>query len=216
MSRGPASSVTTSGFGPGFGVAAMGQKVQNNAIYLDGAPLRTSIHGAVRMRPSVEAIEEFRVEAGWYSAEYGTQSGAQIVATIRPGANAFHGTAFEFLRNNVLDAHNFFDAPGSAKPPLRRNTFGGVISGPVWIPKIYDGHNRSFFTFNGELYRERRSTQGFGIYPTDRMKRGDLTEAFFRRADGSFIPIMDLDANAPFPGNQIPASRISPISQKLF
>jgi hypothetical protein len=88
----------------------------------------------------------------------------------------------------VLDAHNFFDAPGSPKPPLRRNTFGGVISGPVWIPKIYDGHNKSFFTFNGELYRERRSTQGFGIYPTDRMKRGDLTEAFFRRADGSFIP----------------------------
>jgi carboxypeptidase family protein len=216
MSRGPASSVTTSGFGPGFGVAAMGQKVHNNAIYLDGAPLRTAIHGAVRMRPSVEAIEEFRVEAGWYSAEYGGQSGAQIVATIRPGANVFHGTAFEFLRNDVLDAHNFFDAPGSRKPPLRRNTFGGVISGPVWIPKVYDGHNKSFFTFNAELYRERRSTQGFGIYPTDRMKRGDLTEAFFRRADGSLIPIMDLDAKAPFPGNQIPASRISPISQKLF
>jgi len=86
----------------------------------------------------------------------------------------------------------------------------------VWIPKLYNGHNRSFFTFNGELYRERRSTQGFGIYPTDRMKRGDLTETFFRRADGSFIPIMDLNAKSPFPGNQIPASRISPISQKLF
>lgn len=215
MSRGPASSVTTSGFGPGFGVAAMGQKVQNNAIYLDGAPLRTSIHGAVRMRPSVEAIEEFRVEAGWYSAEYGTQSGAQIVATIRPGSNAFHGTLFEFLRNDVLDAHNFFDAPGSRKAPLRRNTFGGVLSGPVWIPKIYDGHNKTFFTFNGELYRERRSTQGFAIYPTDRMRRGDLTEAFFRRADGSLIPVMDLDSRMPFPGNQIPASRISPIAQKL-
>lgn len=216
MSRGPASSVTTSGFGPGFGVAAMGQKVQNNAIYLDGAPLRTSIHGAVRMRPSVEAIEEFRVEAGWYSAEYGTQSGAQIVATIRPGTNDFHGTLFHFLRNDVLDAHNLFDAPGSKKTPLRRNTFGGVISGPVWIPKIYNGRNRTFFTFNGELYRERRSTQGFAIYPTARMRSGDLTETYFRRADGSLIPIMDLDTGAPFPGNQIPASRISPIAQKLF
>ncbi len=215
MSRGPASSVTTSGFGPGFGIAAMGQKVQNNAVYLDGAPLRTSIHGAVRMRPSVEAIEEFRVEAGWYSAEYGTQSGAQIVATIRPGTNDFHGTLFEFLRNDVLDAHNFFDSPGSKKQPLRRNTFGGVLSGPVWIPGIYNGRNRTFFTFNGELYRERRSTQGFGIYPTTRMKSGDLTETFFRRADGSFIPVMDLAAGVPFPGNQIPASRISPISQKL-
>ncbi len=215
MSRGPASSVTTSGFGPGFGIAAMGQKVHNNAIYLDGAPLRTAIHGSVRMRPSVEAIEEFRVEAGWYSAEYGTQSGAQIVATIRPGANDFHGTAFEFLRNEVLDAHNLFDTPGSKKTPLRRNTFGGVISGPVWIPKVYNGHNRTFFTFNGELYRERRSTEGRATYPSDRMRRGDLTEPFFRRADGSLTPIMDLDAGAPFPGNQIPASRISPIATKI-
>ncbi len=209
MSRGPASSVTTSGFGAGFGIAAMGQKVHNNAILLDGASLRTSIHGAVRMRPSVEAIQEFRVEAGWYSAEYGTQSGAQIVATIRPGTNEYHGVLFHFLRNDALDARNFFENPALKKQPLRRNTFGGVISGPIL-------KNRTFFTANGEFFRERRSTQGFGIYPSDRMKRGDLTEEFFRRADGSFIPIQDLDGRAPFPGNQIPASRISPIAQKLF
>lgn len=216
MSRGPASSVTTSGFGPGFGVAAMGQKVHNNAIYLDGAPLRTTIHGAVRMRPSVEAIEEFRVEAGWYSAEYGTQSGAQIVATIRPGTNNVHGTLFHFLRNDVLDAKNFFELPTNRKTPLRRNTFGGVLSGPVWIPKVYDGHNRTFFTFNGELFRERRSTQGFAIFPSARMRNGDLTESFFRRTDGSLIPIQDLVGAAPFPNNQIPASRISPIARNLY
>jgi hypothetical protein len=69
MSRGPASSVTTSGFGAGFGIASMGQKVHNNAVQLDGAPLKTSMHGVIRMRPSVEAVEEFRVESGWYSAE---------------------------------------------------------------------------------------------------------------------------------------------------
>ncbi len=218
MSRGPSSSVTTSGFGPGFGVAAMGQKVHNNAIYLDGAPLRTTIHGAVRMRPSVEAIEEFRVEAGWYSAEYGTQSGAQIVATIRPGTNDIHGTLFHFLRNEVLDARNFFELPTNKKTPLRRNTFGGVLSGPIRIPKIYDGRNRSFFTFNGELFRERRSTQGFGIYPTDRMRSGDLTEAYFRRGGtgGALIPVQDLTGNVPFANNQIPASRISPIARNLF
>ena len=131
MSRGPASSVTTSGFGPGFGIAAMGQKVHNNAILLDGASLRTSIHGAVRMRPSVEAIQEFKVESGWYSAEYGTQSGAQIIATMRAGTNAFHGVLFHFLRNDKLDARNFFENPNTPKTPLRRNTFGGVLSGPI-------------------------------------------------------------------------------------
>jgi hypothetical protein len=209
MSRGPASSVTTSGFGPGFGIAAMGQKVHNNQILLDGASLKTAIHGSVRMRPSVEAIEEFRVEAGWYSAELGTQSGAQIVATIRPGTNEFHGTLFHFLRNEKLDARNFFELPTNRKTPLRRNTFGGVVSGPVF-------RNRTFFTFNGELFRERRSTAGFGIYPSAAMRSGNLTETFFRRADGSLIPIQDLTANTPFPGNQIPASRVSPIAQKLF
>jgi len=209
MSRGPASSVTTSGFGPGFGIAAMGQKVHNNAIHLDGAPLRTAIHGAVRMRPSVEAIEEFRVEAGWYSAEYGTQSGAQIVASMRAGTNEFHGVLFHFLRNDRLDARNFFELPGNRKQPLRRNTFGGVLSGPIL-------KNRTFFTANAELFRERRSSQGFGLYSTERMRRGDLTEPFFRRADGSLIPIQDLESRLPFPNNQIPASRISPIAQKLF
>ncbi|MFN0170438.1 MAG: carboxypeptidase regulatory-like domain-containing protein [Bryobacteraceae bacterium] len=209
MSRGPASSVTTSGFGPGFGIAAMGQKVHNNAILLDGAPLKTAIHGSVRMRPSVEAIEEFRVEAGWYSAEYGTQSGAQIIATIRPGTNSLHGVAFHFLRNDKLDARNFFETPGAQKRPLRRNTYGGVVSGPII-------KNRTFFTANGEFYKERRSTQGFLIVPSDRMRSGDLTEPFFRRTDGSLIPIQDLLSGAPFAGNQIPASRIAPQSKALL
>ncbi|MEX2263177.1 MAG: carboxypeptidase regulatory-like domain-containing protein [Bryobacteraceae bacterium] len=209
MSRGPASSVTTSGFGPGFGIAAMGQKVHNNAILLDGAPLKTAIHGSVRMRPSVEAIQEFRVESGWYSAEYGTQSGAQIIATMRPGTNEFHGVLFHFLRNDRLDARNFFELPGNQKTPLRRNTFGGVLSGPIL-------KNRTFFTVNGEFFRERRSQQGFANYPTSRMKSGDLTEPFFRRPDGSLIPIQDLSSGIPFPGNQIPASRISAQARALF
>jgi hypothetical protein len=209
MSRGPASSVTTSGFGPGFGIAAMGQKVHNNAILLDGAPLRTSIHGAVRMRPSVEAIQEFKVESGWYSAQYGTQSGAQIIASMRPGTNSFHGVLFHFLRNDKLDARNFFENPNNEKAPLRRNTFGGVLSGPIL-------KNRTFFTVNGEFYRERRSQQGFAIYPSERMRNGDLTESFFRRSDGSLIPIMDVQSGLPFAGNQIPASRISPQARALM
>jgi len=99
MSQGPPSSVTTSGFGAGFGISAFGQKVHNNWIILDGAPLRTAIHGVVRMRPSVEALQEFKVEAGFYQADLGTESGAQIISAIKPGSNEFHGTLFEFLRN---------------------------------------------------------------------------------------------------------------------
>jgi hypothetical protein len=215
------SSVSNSGFGPGFGIAASGQKFHNNNIYLDGAPLRTSIHGMVRMRPSVEAIQEFRVETGWYSAEYGQQSGAQIISTIRPGTNAFHGVLFEFLRNDKFDARNFFQKdPVSGEPreknPYRRNLFGGVLSGPII-------RNKTFFTFNAELLRERVKGRSFGFFPSERMRAGDLTENYFRRNplappgdDNPLIAIRDITSGMPFPNNQIPASRISPIARNFY
>ena len=213
MSRGPRSSVTTSGFGPGYGIAAQGQKMHNNNIILDGAPLRTGIHGMVRMRPSVEAIQEFRVEAGWYNAEYGTQSGAQIITSIRPGTNEFHGTLFHFFRAEELDARNFFENPNLPKRPLTRNTFGGVISGPII-------QNRLFFTANLESFGERRSFQGFGTYPTQLMRNGDLSEPFFASR-----PVLDIatctdpaDASTcgAFPNHVIPSSRISPIAKRVI
>lgn len=212
MSRGPSSSVTTSGFGPGFGIAAMGQKVHNNWFLLDGAPIRTSIHASMRLRPSVEALQEFKVESGFYSAEFGTQSGAQIVSSIRPGSNDFHGTLFHFLRNEVLDARNFFENPAVKQQPLRRNNYGAVVSGRIIRDKL-------FFTANYEASIERRNSQGFAVFPSQRMFRGDLTEPFFRNgrtASGALLPIRDITSNTPFPGNQIPASRIAPQAQRLF
>jgi hypothetical protein len=212
MSRGPASTVTTSGFGPGFGIAAMGQKVHNNWIILDGAPLATAIHGAVRMRPSIEALEEFKVESGLYSAEFGTESGAQIISAIRPGSNQFHGTLFEFLRNDELDAKNSFENPLQPKQPLRRNNFGTVVSGPIIRDKL-------FFPANYEGYIERVSSQAFAVYPTDRMRRGDLTEPFFHAGldpASALAPVLDPLTGQPFPNNQIPSSRIAPQAQKLM
>ena len=213
MSRGPRTSVTTSGFGPGYGIAAMGQKVHNNNIILDGAPLRTGIHGMVRMRPSVEAIQEFRIEAGWYNAEYGTQSGAQIITSIRPGTNDFHGTLFSFFRAEELDARNFFENPEAEKKPLTRNTFGGVLSGPIVANKL-------FFTANVEMFRERRSGQGFARYPSQLMRNGELTEPAF-----AGTPILDIatctdpaDASTcgAFANNIIPQSRMSPITRNVM
>jgi hypothetical protein len=215
------SSVSNSGFGSGFGIAASGQKFHNNNIFLDGAPLRTAIHGVVRMRPSVEAIQEFRVESGWYSAEYGQQSGAQIISTIRPGTNNFHGVLFEFLRNDKFDARSFFQKdPVTGVPreksPYRRNLFGGVVSGPII-------RSRTFFTFNAELLRERDKNRSFGFFPSQRMRDGDLTENFFRRnplaapSDSNpLLQIRDITTGLPFPNNQIPASRISPIARNFY
>ena len=214
MSRGPRTSVTTSGFGPGYGIAAQGQKVHNNNIILDGAPLRTGIHGMVRMRPSVEAIQEFRVESGWYNAEYGTQSGAQIITSIRPGGNAYHGTLFHFFRAEELDARNFFENnPDIPKRPRTRNTFGGVLSGPIV-------KNKLFFTVNVESLSERRSGQSFSTYPTQLMRNGELSGPFFAGA-----PILDIatctdpavaSTCGAFANNVIPQSRTSSISQRVI
>ena len=222
MSPGPRSSVTTGGFGPGYGIVAQGQKMHNNNIILDGAPLRTGIHGMVRMRPSVEAVSEFRVEAGWYNAEYGTQSGAQIITTIRPGTNEFHGTLFHFFRAEELDARNFFENdPSVPKRPLTRNTYGGVLSGPIV-------KNKLFFTANVEILGERRSNQSFATYPTQLMRNGELTEAFFREdrdASKPLVPFLDIntcldpaDASTcgAFANNIIPQSRISPIAKNVI
>jgi len=171
------------------------------------------MHGEVRMRPSVEALEEFRVEAAYYNADLGTQSGAQIISAIRPGSNTFHGTVFQFLRNDVLDARNFFENPASPKKPLRRNNFGAVLSGRIIRDKL-------FFTTNYEGYIERSSSQAFGVYPTDAMKQGDLTAPFFHAGgnpNNPLMPIRDaLNSDAPFPNNQIPSNRIVTQSQKLM
>ena len=213
MSRGPRSSVTTSGFGPGYGIAAQGQKVHNNNIILDGASLRTGIHGMVRMRPSVEAIQEFRVESGWYNAEYGTQSGAQIITSIRPGTNDYHGTLFHFFRAEEMDARNFFENPNIPKRPLTRNTFGGVLSGAIV-------ENKLFFTVNVESLNERRSGQGFATYPTQLMRSGELTGPFFSGDPivdiGTCVDPADASTCGAFANNIIPLSRISPISQKVM
>ncbi len=214
MSRGPRTSVTTSGFGPGYGIAALGQKVHNNNIILDGAPLRTGIHGMVRMRPSVEAIQEFRIEAGWYNAELGTQSGAQIITSIRPGTNEFHGTLFHFFRAEELDARNFFeDNPDIPKRPLTRNTYGGVLSGPIV-------KNKLFFTVNIESLSERRSGQSFATYPTQPMRNGELTEPFFAGSPltdiGTCLDPADASTCGTFANNVIPQSRVSPIARNVM
>src|SRR5581483_5931985 len=148
--------------------------------------------------------QEFKVESGFYTADLGNESGAQIISAIRPGSNQFHGTLFEFLRNDVLDAKNFFESPTLPKQPLRRNNFGGVLSGRIIPDKL-------FFTANFEGFIQRSFTQAFATYPSALMKQGILTEPYFK-ANG----IIDPTTGLPFPGNVIPSNRISPQAEKLL
>ena len=138
---------TTPQFGMGTNLPfiAGGGRFSANEVTLDGVDNNTVSNAGnigrngIAVMPSVDAVQEFKVKTSTFSAEFGHAAGAVINATIKSGTNQLHGTAFEFLRNDNLDANNFFtNAAGSPKPPFHQNQFGGVLGGPIV-------HNRTFY-----------------------------------------------------------------------
>jgi hypothetical protein len=139
---------------------AQGTREIQNSISLDGVSIMTNLITQTTLRPSVDAIQEVQVQTGTYPAQYGGYLGVQINMVTKSGTNDFHGSVFEFLRNDKLDAKNFFTRAGANKAPLRQNQFGVNASGPVWIPKVYDGRTRPFSCLDGSrcgCHRRRRA-----------------------------------------------------------
>jgi Carboxypeptidase regulatory-like domain/TonB dependent receptor len=175
--------------------------------------------------PSVDAVEEFSVQTNTLAAEYGRSGGGVINVATKQGGNTLHGSGFEFLRNNKLDANNFFS--NRAGVPLRtfqRNQFGGTIGGPIFIPKGYDGRNRTFFFVDYQGTRQRQASLFTGTVPLEEWKRGDFSN--LRTASGAPITIYDPLTTKPdgqggfirdpFQGNRIPENRIDPVARKLM
>ena len=126
--------------------------------------------------PSIDAIAEFKTQRGTFSAEYGRSASGQINVVTRSGTNAFHGTAYEFFRNDVLNANSYLNGRNGVKRPvLRYNDFGYTFGGPVWIPKVYDGRNKTFFFFSQEFRRviTYSSFTNFGV-PTLAERQGNF------------------------------------------
>jgi hypothetical protein len=134
--------------------------------------------------------------------EYGNGA-AQINVVSKSGTNQLHFTLFEFLRNDKLQARNFFD--GSRKPALRRNQYGATVGGPVLIPKLYNGRNRTFWLFNFDSVRQRNPNTLLSSLPTQAELDGDLS--------GVAGGITDPAAGTPFPGGRIPAARFDPTAR---
>ena len=176
--------------------------------------------------PSIEAITEFTVDTNGFKAEYGQATGGIMSFASKSGTNQFHGTAYEFLRNNVLDANNFFNnARGIARPIYKQHDFGASVGGPVWIPKIYNGRNKTFFFFSYEAFRNREGATGAQrTVPTAEMYNGDFRN--WVDSAGRQIPIYnpvsqttDAAGNVTrtvFPNNQIPPSMFDPEIVKCF
>jgi len=192
------------GTAPESDFATNGQRGDNVNFVIDGINNRNPRGGTPAVQPNLDAMQEFKVETSGYSAEAGRNAGGLVPMVLKSGTNQFHGGLFEFLRNDKMDARNFFS---TSKPELRRNQFGGLLSGPVWIPKLYNGHNRTFFLFSWESCREVDGSPTLAVVPTASMEQGDFS---------ALGPIKDpLATGSFFPGNRIPLSRMSPTSLKI-
>jgi hypothetical protein len=147
-------------------------------VILDGASIVHAELGSTfdENAPSVEALNEFKVTTSTIPAEFGRTSGGVESFTTKSGANAFHGTAFDILRNDKLDANSWHNnLKGAPKPRDHQNDFGGSLGGPVWIPKLYNGHDKTFFFFSYEQYRNNVGTSNIATLPTDAERTGDFS-----------------------------------------
>jgi len=187
--------------------AVSGDRSDNGYYALDGMYNNGSFFKTAAIHPSVDAIQEFRIATNT-SAVYGAAAGANINIMIKPGTNQYHGTVYEFFRNNHLNSRNYF-APNV--PSYHQNQFGVALGGPVTIPKLYNGHDKTFWFFNYEGNRIVSGNSNFNTVPTPAMVSGDLSHD---QAGNVAAPIFNplSPTHAPFPGNIVPASLIQPYS----
>jgi hypothetical protein len=182
--------------------SANGQRTRDNNFMLDGVDNNETWLNSVVIFPSVDALEEFKVQTSTYSAEFGRSSGGVVNIQIKSGTNQFHGSAFEFLRNDKLDANDFFNNRNNrARPPFKQNQFGGAFGGPIFRDKTF-----FFMDYQGGRIRDSRTF--LSTVPTLKMRNGDFSE--LNRV------IYDPTTRQPFAGNIIPASRFDPASKNII
>jgi len=202
-----------------------GGQNRNNEFLLDGAPNNANQGGNnIAYVPPADAVQEFKMQTNSYDAQYGRTAGGVVNMSLKSGTNAFHGTAYEYYRRKWLDANSFLlNARKTPKVDHYLDQYGFEIDGPVQIPGLYNGKNKTFFMFNGERYREGTPAAQFSTVPTAAMKNGDFSGLF--NAQGQLITIYDpatgRDVNGvwtrdPFPGNRIPTERISPAARAIM
>ena len=193
-----------------FALNVAGQRVHYNHYTLDGVENTDPNFNTYLILPSIDALQEFKVESGIFQAEYG-RAIAQINVTTKSGTNAIHGAAFEFLRNSQLDAKNYFDRGNQPIPPFKRNQFGVTIGGPLKKDRI-------FWLFSYEGLRERKALTSTGLLPNEMQRAGDFSNLSVQLVDPltKVIQNNQVVSSSPFPGNRVPANRISPLSSKIL
>jgi hypothetical protein len=182
--------------------SANGLRPRDNSYILDGVDNNETWLQTVVIFPSVDALEEFKLQTSTYSAEFGRSLGGVVNLQIKSGTNNVHGSAFEFLRNDRFDANNFFNnRAGRPKPDFKQHQFGGTLGGPVF-------KDRTFFFANYQGYRVQQGQTFLSTVPSDLMRQGNFSE--INRA------IYDPLTHQPFSGNIIPADRFDPAARNVM
>lgn len=192
-----------------------------NYFLVDGMAAIQSYYPDLNADLAVDSVQEFKVQSGPMSSEYGLTAGGVINVATKSGTNSFHGSLYEFVRNDAFDARNTFATTVS---PFRYNQYGLALGGPVRIPKVYDGRNKTFFFGNWEQWRYSKVSQPITTVPTEAYRNGDFSQ--LRDANGTLIPIYDpattrLNPNGSgyirdiFPGNIIPTARLDPVARNV-
>ena len=192
----------------GLSFRGAGQREIQNSLTMDGINATSNLLAMTSMRPMADAVQEVAVQTGSTSAEYGSYLGVHVNVVTKAGTNAFHGALFEYFQDDALESRGYFDNPNLPEPPKRSNQFGAQFDGPVIIPGLYNGTNRTFFMGAYEGLRSNRTTSPIGSMPTERMRRGDFGEI----ATQIVHPI----TKVPYAGNQIPLSDLSPQALRLL
>lgn len=211
-------------------------------VLLDGASTYRSENGSSfdEAAPSVEALSEFRVETSTMPAQYGRTTGGLEIFSTKSGTNSFHGTTYDLFRNEDLDANSWYNNyQGLPRVLDKQNDYGGLLTGPVWIPKVYNGKDKSFFMFSWEQYRQNFGGTSTTTVPTAADKAGDFTDAIdtsrivgTNPCDGSNVyygEIFDPNSTRTVNGvqcrtsylaetgrNAIPTSQLSAVGQKIL
>ena len=193
-----------------------GGQAGGSDILVDGASITlASPNLQTNYGLSVEGVGEFRVLTNTFPAEYGRSTGGIINLVTKSGTNALNGSMYDFLRNRVLDANSWFGNERGVDTPVdTQNDFGFLLSGPVYIPKIYNGHNKTFFMVDYEGYRFNSGGTGLATYPTEAFKKGDFSALL----PGTVIYDPTTCAPGPckpFANNVIPTQNLSPVSAAL-
>jgi Carboxypeptidase regulatory-like domain/TonB-dependent Receptor Plug Domain len=224
------------GVGAGGGISIGGTRSEQNSFQLDGVSNTTQWDSGISFRPSIDAIQEFKIEVNNYAAEYGRSAGGQISVVTKSGTNELHGTVYEFHRNDVFQARNYFDRNPNfvnkkgefVAPPLIRNEFGAAVGGPIF-------KNRTFFFGDYQGFRQVRGNVGLRTVPNDAFKSGDFsailgpvigTDSLGRevRANQIYDPRTSTPDPSrsgrflrdPFPENNIPLDRFDPVARAIL